>query len=119
MYRWGLSVGKQNIKKKRKNRNCGITNKSIWNENVLVGLSSISDIEENKSTKLVDKILEIMQTEIQKEKYLAKDGSLVTFVEVRDILMYVWLQFHKKTWKKLGHKNYLREKWPYILKIWL
>lgn len=61
-------------------------NINIWNENVLVGLISILDTAGNKSNKPVDKISEIMQTEIQKEKYPEKDGILVTCVAIRDIL---------------------------------
>lgn len=42
---------------------------------LLVGLSSILDTAENKSNKPIERILEIIQTEVQKEKILKTIGA--------------------------------------------
>lgn len=66
-------------------------------KNVLLGLSSILDTEENKGNKRIDRILAIFQTEAQNKENPEKDGSLVNFGTIRDDLTYIKLEFHKKT----------------------
>lgn len=52
-------------------------------KNSLFCLSSILDTAENKISELVDRILEIIQTEVQIEKNPEEDGSLLTFGTMR------------------------------------
>lgn len=65
-------------------------------KNLLVGLSSsILDTAENKSNKLGDRILEIIQTKVQREKKSLK-RSLVTCRTIRDTLTCLQLELYKK-----------------------
>ena len=54
-------------------------------KNSLFCLSSILDTAENKISELVDRILEIIQTEVQIEKNPEKDGSPLTFGTMRQL----------------------------------